>query len=68
MINQHYGTQEVIRQCVTPGMLVKHEGKTWRASANTGGKLYLFNLTESKRISDLMVEVLLNRRGEPLTH
>lgn len=63
-----YGTQEVIRQCVLPGMLVKYQGKTWRASANTRGKLYLFNLTESKRISDYLVEICLDSRGQPLIH
>lgn len=61
-----YGTQEVIRACVKPGMLVKHDGKTWQASANKDGKLYLFNLTESKRITDIFVVVCLNSRGEPV--
>lgn len=65
MINHGYGTQEVIRACVKPGMLVKYEGKTYTASANKGGKLYLFNLTEHKRITDVFVEVMLNSRGEP---
>jgi hypothetical protein len=68
VINQHYGTQEVIRQCVAPGMLVKHQGKTWRASVNKGGKLYLFNLYEAIRITDLMVEIFLDKRGQPLIH
>ena len=58
-------TQEVSREKVTPGMLVKHEGKTYKASANTNGKLYLFTLTESKSISDDIVEIFLNARGEP---
>ena len=61
-----YGTQEVIRAVVKPGMLVKHEGKTYKASANTKGKLYLYSLTEQKRITDCFVEILLNSRGEPL--
>lgn len=60
-----YGTQEVIRACVKPGMMVRHEGKTYQASANKNGKLYLFNLTESKRITDVFIEVCLNSRGEP---
>ncbi|EJF8031386.1 cell division inhibitor protein [Escherichia coli] len=60
-----YGTQEVIRACVKPGMVVKHQGKTWTASANTGGKLYLYSLTESKRISDIFIEVCLDSRGNP---
>lgn len=61
-----YGTQEVIRQCVKPGMQVKHEGKTYNASANKNGKLYIYNLTECKRITDIFVEVVLNAKGEPL--
>lgn len=61
-----YRTQEVIRQCVHPGMTVKHDGKTYQASANVGGKLYLFNLTERKRTTDTLIEILLNGKGEPL--
>ena len=61
-----YGTQEVIRACVRPGMVVIHDGKTYQASANKNGKLYLFNLTESKRINDMFVEIRLNSRGEPV--
>lgn len=32
MIN-HYGTTPLIRQCVTPGMMAMHEGRTYRVSA-----------------------------------
>ncbi|HAW3376289.1 TPA: hypothetical protein P7U39_000791 [Escherichia coli] len=32
MIN-HYGTTPLIRQCVTPGMMALHEGRTYRVSA-----------------------------------
>lgn len=63
-----YGTQEISRETVIPGMLVRHEGKTYKASANKGGNLYLFSLTERKRISDEYVEVYLNSRGEPLVN
>lgn len=60
-----YGTQTLIRQCVTPGMLVIHQGRTWRASANIGGKLFIHTLYEAKPIRDLLVEVVLNRFGNP---
>lgn len=63
---QTHETQEVIRACVRPGMLIRHEGKTYKASANKKGKLYLFSLTETKRISDIFVHVCVNTRGEPL--
>ncbi|MFB4893118.1 cell division protein FtsZ, partial [Enterobacter hormaechei subsp. steigerwaltii] len=26
----HYGTTPLIRQCVTPGMMAMHEGRTYR--------------------------------------
>ncbi|HHA2350322.1 TPA: cell division protein FtsZ, partial [Enterobacter hormaechei subsp. xiangfangensis] len=29
----HYGTTPLIRQCVTPGMMAMHEGRTYRVSA-----------------------------------
>jgi hypothetical protein len=58
-------TQNFILADVKPGMLVSHNGKTYRASANTNGKLYLFNLTERKRITDEFVKVFLNARNEP---
>lgn len=60
-----YGTQEMNCASVEPGMLVRHDGKTYRASANTDGNLYLFRLYEQKRVSDCVVDVYLNHRGEP---
>lgn len=41
MTAHHYGTQEVNRGAVQPGMLVKHKEGTWTASAHKKGKLYL---------------------------
>lgn len=34
MVVCHYGSTEIIRQCVTPGMYIEHEGETYIASAN----------------------------------
>mgnify|MGYP006953324789 CR=1 FL=1 len=34
MIAHHFGTDEIPRQCVTPGDYVLHEGRTYIASAN----------------------------------
>ena len=34
MIAHHFGTDEIPRQCVTPGDYVIYEGRTYVASAN----------------------------------
>lgn len=65
---QHYGTQEVNRGCVRPGMLVMYKDRIWRASANYGGKLYLETLSEVTRTQDLVVNILLDGRGNALTN
>lgn len=65
-MNCQHKTQEVIRACIRPGMLVRHNGSTWTAGANTCGKLILSTVHSSKCIKDCFVEVLLNARGEPL--
>lgn len=66
MIQYHYGTQEIIRQCVTTGMQIQHEGKIWRASAKIGKTLYLHRLTESTRTTNTVLEVYLDKTGAPL--
>ncbi|MBE0395326.1 hypothetical protein ILP74_07570 [Citrobacter amalonaticus] len=58
-------TLTVIRQCVTPGMLVIHHGKPWRASVNKDGKLHIHTLTEAKTLKDLLVDIVLNHKNEP---
>ncbi|EAS4950836.1 cell division protein FtsZ, partial [Salmonella enterica subsp. enterica serovar Ruiru] len=40
----NYGTTTLPRTSVVPGMLVKYQGRTYRASANVGKGLYLFTL------------------------
>ncbi|EIY5055141.1 cell division protein FtsZ [Klebsiella variicola] len=59
------GTTIIKRKHVKPGMLVKHAGKTWRASANVDRGLYLDSLAVKTRINDESVEVFLNYKGEP---
>lgn len=66
MKGQHYGTLAVQRCCVVPGMLVRHEGKTWKAGVNRKGKLILSSLSDSKVINDNEVEILLDGHGNPL--
>lgn len=64
----HYGTQEVNRGAVQPGMLVKHKDSTWTATANKRGKLYLHRGYERTFTRDLIVEVYLNGTGGGLSH
>ncbi|MEY8709527.1 cell division inhibitor protein [Mangrovibacter phragmitis] len=66
LTSQHYGTQQVIRSCVRPGMLVRHDGQTWTASANTRGKLVITSMRGSKLIRDCFVDILLDARGNAL--
>lgn len=66
MVNQHYGTMHIIRQCVAPGMLAMHQGRTWNVSAVRGRNVYLRTLRETTRITDCLVEVLLNGKGDPM--
>lgn len=70
MISDHYGTTLIIRQCVKPGMMALHNGQTYRVSAviNERQWVYLHSKAEMLRISDCVVEVLLDRRGDPLIH
>lgn len=50
MIAHHFGTDEIPRQCVTPGDYVLHEGRTYIASANNikKRKLYILSTTDEK--------------------
>ncbi len=67
MLN-HYGTQEVNRGAVQPGMLVKHREATWTASAHKKGKLYLHRGIERTYTTELIVEIYLNGQGNGLSH
>lgn len=70
MILQHYGSMPIIRQCVTPGMMALHGGRTYRVSAviQELKRVYLHTDAEIPCISDCVVEVLLDGRGNPLIH
>ncbi|ECX0918707.1 cell division protein FtsZ [Salmonella enterica subsp. enterica serovar Enteritidis] len=67
MIAHHFGTDEIPRQCITPGDYVIHDGRTYIASANNIKKrrLYIRDLTTQRCIIDCMVKVWLNRNGLP---
>lgn len=66
MKGQHYGTMEVLRFCVVPGMLVRHEGRTWRAGVTRRGKLILSTACCNKLVKDDEVHILLDGHGKPL--
>lgn len=66
MKGQHYGTDLKPRREILPGTLVKHNGRTYRASANVTHGLYIFSLIERALIRTETVEVLLNGNGQPL--
>lgn len=53
-------TTYMFRTHVRLGMLIRHEGHTWRASANVEKGLYLDRLTTKTRISSEIVEVLVD--------
>jgi hypothetical protein len=66
MQDQHYGTMEVIRQCAVPGSMVKYNDRIYKVHANTRGKIAISNLREQFIVRDIFVEILLDRKGEPL--
>ncbi|QKN82222.1 cell division protein FtsZ [Scandinavium goeteborgense] len=66
MKGQHYGTDLKPRGEILPGTLVKHNGRTYRASANVTRGLYISSLIERALICSETVEVLLNGNGQPL--
>ena len=49
-------------------MLVKYQGRTYRASANVGKGLYLFTLFERLLTTSEEIEVYLNQHGKPATY
>lgn len=54
-----YGTINVKRDTVKPGALVRHNGKTWTASANTAKALYLRSAFEQTCTKTDDVEVII---------
>lgn len=56
-----YGTKLISRSDVKPGQLVKFQGKTWTASANTQNALYLRSLVDATRTTEDQVEVIITK-------
>jgi len=63
-------TMPIIRQCLLPGMVAIHQGKTYRVSAVIQERrwVYLHTDAEILRLSDCVIDVLLDGRGDPLIH
>lgn len=66
MKHQHYGMQEVIRQCAIPGTMVFYKDRVYKATANTRGKVVLTNTRENIIVRDRMINILLDGKGNPL--
>ena len=66
--NLHYGTTPLIRQCVTPGMMAMHEGRTYRVSAVIQERKWVYLHTDAEiiRLSDCVIDVLLDGKGLPI--
>lgn len=66
----HYGTTPMIRQCLKPGMMAMVDGRTYRISAVIQERRWVYLHTEAEilRLSDCVIDVLLDGRGEPLIH
>ena len=67
MVN-HYGTTPLIRQCVMPGMMAMHEGRTYRVSAVIQERKWVYLHTDAEiiRLSDCVIDVLLDGKGLPI--
>ena len=65
-----YGHTPLIRQCVKPGMMALHEGRTYRVSAVIQERrwIYLHSAGEIKRVTDCVIDVLLDGHGNPILH
>lgn len=61
-----YGTKLVNRRDVKPGQLVRVQGKTWTASANTQNALYLKSLMAASRTTQDEVEVIITRTKDAI--
>ncbi|OSK93980.1 cell division protein FtsZ [Escherichia coli] len=69
MIAHHFVTDEIPRQCVTPGDYIIHDGDICIASVNNIRKRRLYircSDSASKYITDHMVKVIINKDGLPV--
>ncbi|SFA95393.1 hypothetical protein SAMN05216502_104289 [Citrobacter amalonaticus] len=64
----HYGTTPLIRQCVMPGMMAMHEGRTYRVSAVIQERKWVYLHTDAEiiRLGDCVIDVLLDGKGLPI--
>ncbi|WP_410028854.1 cell division protein FtsZ [Citrobacter freundii] len=69
-MGSHYGTAPIIRQCIEPGMMALHEGRTYRVSAVIRERKWVYLHTDAEiiRVSDCVIDVLLDGTGQPIQH
>jgi hypothetical protein len=60
----------MIRQCVTTGMMALHKGRTYRVSAVIPERKWVYLHTDAEiiRLSDCVLDILLDGYGEPIKH
>lgn len=61
-----YGTKTVKREEVKPGQLVRHNGKTYTASAQRPNALYLKSLAGATRTTEELVEVIITKASDAI--
>lgn len=63
MINRYYTTESTPRNEVAPGVLIRHNGRTYTASENAEKGLYAISLIEKTLIRSDRVEIIINLKG-----
>ena len=61
-----YGTKVVKREDVKPGQLLRFNGKTWTASANTSKALYLMSVLTQTCTKEDTVEIIITKATDAL--
>lgn len=58
-MTEYYNTQEVIRQCAVPGMLVIYNSRTFTVKENADGKIKICRIAEQYTLTDLLIRIVL---------
>lgn len=61
---------QYIRQCITPGMMAMHQGRTYRVSAVIQERKWVYLHTDAEiiRLSDCVIDILMDGHGSPIQH
>ena len=59
-----------VQMVITPGMMAMHEGRTYRVSAVIQERKWVYLHTDAEiiRLSDCVIDVLLDGHGNPIQH